>query len=127
MLVLLRSLAKPPLTAPARVRFGGSEIFFVLCGLWGGAGLSGVGVHCVGLCWGWLPALERGGKEKLLSRALTFLKSFRPGGITLSRDLPIQLMALGEEIYNNNANYSILITWQLILGKKSQQIYQLHG
>lgn len=62
---------------------------------------------------------ERGGGEKLLPRVLTFLKSFRAGGVTLSRDLPMQLMALEKEIYNNNANYSILITWQLILGNKS--------
>jgi len=39
-----------------------------------------------------------------LARVLTFLKSFRTGGITWSRKLPIQQMAIEEELYNNHAD-----------------------
>lgn len=47
-----------------RVRCGGNEILFVFCGLWSWVGLGGVGLHRVGLCWGWLPALKRGEEER---------------------------------------------------------------
>lgn len=112
MLLLLRSLAKLPLTTPAPelgvggVRFSFSCVDCEVELVWVGLGCIVLGYVGGGCC-----TEERGGKEKLLSRALTSLKSFRAGGITLSRDLPIQLMAHEEEMYNNNANYSILITW----------------
>lgn len=40
----------------------------------------------------------------LLARVLTFLKSFKTGGITPSRDVSIQLMATEEEIDNDHAD-----------------------
>lgn len=40
----------------------------------------------------------------LLARVLTFLKSFKTGGITPSRDVSIQLMAIEEEIDNDHAD-----------------------
>lgn len=97
-MLLLRSLAKLPLTPLAEEQgLGGQEIFSLFY-VNSTMGLGGLGVvACV-------EERRREMEALLLIRVLTFLKSFKTGGITLSRDVSIQLMAIEEEIYHDHAD-----------------------